>query len=178
MSRIGNKVIVIPSDVKVSLLSNVLKAEGPKGVQEITVPSYLKVEINNNELVIKKLDDERLTNKMHGSFRALSYNLIMGVHELFSKTLEIQGVGYRASLDGNKLVMQMGFSHNVVMELPKGITCTVDKNTTIVISGADKQVVGEFAANVRKIRKPEPYKGKGIRYLGEHVRRKAGKTAK
>lgn len=178
MSRIGNKVIVIPNGVNVSINDNILSAKGPKGEAKIEIQKPLKVEIKGSEVFITRPNDEQFSRKIHGCMRALINNLIQGVHTPFKKVLEIQGVGYRANTEGKKLILQMGFSHNVVFDFPEGIDVSVEKNTIITISGIDKQKVGEFAAVVRKVRKPEPYKGKGIRYEGEHIRRKAGKTAK
>lgn len=178
MSRIGNKPIIIPEGVTVEIKGNVINVKHKNLERSLEFPEVLTIEQKGNELLIKRPNDERQNRSLHGTFRAQIANLINGLHTPFQKVLEIIGVGYRANVEGNNLVLQLGFSHNVNMEIPKGLTVTVDKNTTVTISGVDKFTVGEFAANIRKLRKPEPYKGKGIRYQGEHVRRKAGKTAK
>lgn len=179
MSRIGNKVIKIPAGVSVELQEgNKVVVKGPKGELESQLNTLINIEINEGEIKLSRPNNERFTRQIHGTSRALLSNMVHGVNEEFSKKLIITGVGYRAQVQGNKLVLTMGFSHPVELEIPKGLTVTVDKNTEVLIKGISKELVGEFAANVRIIRKPEPYKGKGIRYEDEHVRRKAGKTAK
>src|SRR5690554_4970074 len=179
MSRIGNKVIVIPEGVTVELLEgNVVKVKGPNGELESQFNELIDIKMENGEISLSRPNNERFTRQIHGTIRSLFDNMVQGVKEGFSKKLIIIGVGYRAAVQGNKLVLTMGYSHPVELEIPEGITVTVEKNTEITIKGADRYLVGEFAASVRKVRKPEPYKGKGIRYEDEHVRRKAGKTAK
>ncbi len=179
MSRIGNKVIKIPAGVEVMLQeNNEVVVKGPKGELKSQFNPIIDIKIENGEIKLSRPNNERFTRQIHGTTRALLANMVHGVHEEFKKKLIILGVGYRAQVNGNTLALTMGFSHPVDLEIPEGLTVTVEKNTEVTISGISKELVGEFAANVRKIRKPEPYKGKGIRYENEHVRRKAGKTAK
>lgn len=178
MSRIGNKPIVIPSGVNVSLEKNYCIATNQKYTVKTLIPEGITVEIKNNEVLLKRANDERTIRSLHGTTRANLFNAITGLSTPFVKELDIIGVGYRAQVEGTKLVLQLGFSHNVEMQIPQELTITVDKSTHIKVAGHDKAQVGEFAANIRAFRKPEPYKGKGIRYIDEHVRRKAGKTAK
>ena len=179
MSRIGNKVILIPEGVTVELLEgNNVKVKGPKGELESQLNQLIEINIENGEIKLSRPNNERFSRQIHGTTRSLLDNMVQGVTNGFSKKLIINGVGYRANVQGKQLVLTMGFSHPVEMEIPEGLTVTVEKNTEITIVGANRHLVGEFAANVRKVRKPEPYKGKGIRYEDEHVRRKAGKTAK
>ena len=177
MSRIGNRVIIIPEGVTVETEGNIVKVNGPKGSMEMTVKSPITVEINGNEITLKKNSNTKEANMLHGTMNANLNNLIKGVKEGFKKELEIIGVGYRFNVSGNKLTINAGYSHPVVMEVPNGLKVEAASNTEITISGCDKVMVGEFAANVRKVRMPEPYKGKGIRYKDEHVRRKEGKKA-
>ncbi|MGI6787432.1 MAG: 50S ribosomal protein L6 [Acholeplasmataceae bacterium] len=179
MSRIGNKVIKIPQGVEVLLHeNNEVVVKGPKGELKSQFNPLINIKIEGHEIKLSRPNNERFTRQIHGTTRALLANMVHGVHEEFKKKLVIIGVGYRAQVQGKTLVLTMGFSHPVEMPIPEGLNVVVDKNTEITISGIDRELVGEFAANVRKVRKPEPYKGKGIRYENEHVRRKAGKTAK
>lgn len=179
MSRIGNKVIEIPASVTVEINdSNFVKVKGPKGELEANFNSRINIEVEGNQITLKRQSDSKEDKSIHGTTRSLLNNMVHGVSEGFKKHLVIIGVGYRAQLQGNVLTLNVGLSHPVNFDLPKGITCELPKNTEIIINGYDKQLVGEFAANIRKIRKPEPYKGKGIRYIDEKVRRKDGKTAK
>lgn len=179
MSRIGNKVIVVPAGVTVDIKEgNFLTVKGPKGQLEKQLNSDLSITLDGNLLTVKRPNNEMFMRKIHGTTRALLFNMVHGVSEGFSKKLEIKGVGYRAQLQGKTLVLQLGFSHNIEMQIPEGISLDVPKNTEITVNGIDKAVVGQFAAEIRKHRKPEPYKGKGIRYVDEYVARKAGKTAK
>ena len=179
MSPIGNKVIVVPAGVTVDIREdNFVTVKGPKGQLEQAFNQVLDIQLDGNLITIKRPNNEMFTRKIHGTTRALLFNMITGVSEGYSKKLEIKGVGYRAQLQGKLLVLQLGFSHNVEMEIPEGITLDVPKNTEITVNGIDKAAVGQFAAEIRKHRKPEPYKGKGIRYVDEYVARKAGKTAK
>lgn len=179
MSRIGNKVIKIPAGVEVMLQeNNEVVVKGPKGELKSQFNPIIDIKIENGEIKLSRPNNERFTRQIHGTTRALLANMVHGVHEEFKKKLIILGVGYRAQVNGNTLALTMGFSHPVDLEILEGLTVTVEKNTEVTISGISKELVGEFAANVRKVRKPEPYKGKGIRYENEHVRRKAGKTAK
>ena len=179
MSRIGNKVIQVPANVTVTIgANNHVVVKGPKGELEFQFNEKLTINQEGNEITVSRPDNDIFTRKIHGTTRALLANMVHGVSEGFKKQLEIRGVGYRAQLQGNKVVLNMGYSHPVEFEIPKNVTVTLPKNTEITIEGIDKQVVGEFAANIRAVRKPEPYLGKGIRYVGEYVARKAGKTAK
>lgn len=179
MSRIGNKVIVVPAGVTVDIREdNFVTVKGPKGQLEQAFNQVLDIQLDGNTITIKRPNNEMFTRKIHGTTRALLFNMITGVSEGYSKKLEIKGVGYRAQLQGRLLVLQLGFSHNVEMEIPEGLTLDVPKNIEITVNGIDKAAVGQFAAEIRKHRKPEPYKGKGIRYVDEYVARKAGKTAK
>jgi large subunit ribosomal protein L6 len=179
MSRIGNKVIEIPAGVTVEINEhNLVKVKGPKGELEYTVDNRIKVEKEGTTISLKRSSDEREERAIHGTSRALLNNMVHGVSTGFKKHLVINGVGYRMQVQGNKLIVSAGYSNPVEVEIPKGITCDVPKNTELVINGYDKQLVGEFAAQVRNIRRPEPYKGKGIKYIDEKIRRKEGKTAK
>ena len=177
MSRIGKRTLTIPANVTVDVNDNKVTVKGPKGELNLDVIKTLKVNVNGTELTVEKLKEDKFTNQMHGTTNANINNMIVGVSEGFKKELEIIGVGYRFSVSGNILTIQAGYSHPVKMEIPNGITVKAPSATELEVSGADKQVVGEFAANIRKVREPEPYKGKGIRYKGEHVRHKEGKKA-
>lgn len=177
MSRIGKRVLTIPEKVNVKFENNVLTVSGPLGELTLDVIKTIDVKINGNELTVEKLKNDKFTNQMHGTTNANINNMLVGVSEGFKKELEILGVGYRFAVSGNTLTVQAGYSHPVKLTVPAGIKVNAPSATELEISGADKIVVGEFAANVRKIREPEPYKGKGIRYKDEHVRRKEGKKA-
>ena len=177
MSRIGNRVIIIPEGVTVETNDNIIKVSGPKGSMEMTVKSPISVEVNGNEITLKKNAETKEANILHGTMNANLNNIIKGCKEGFKKELEIIGVGYKFAVQGNSLVINAGYSHPVKLEIPTGIKVEAVSNTEINITGCDKVLVGEFAANVRKVRSPEPYKGKGIRYKDEHVRRKEGKKA-
>ena len=178
MSRIGNKHIVLPAGVTFEQNGNTVTVKGPKGQLEYTYNADLTVEVNGNEVVVTRPTDGKFHRTIHGTTRALLNNMVVGVSNGFEKILEINGTGYRAQLQGKVLVVNAGYSHPVNLEIPEGLTVTVPNPTEIHVAGCDKQLVGQFAANVRIIRKPEPYKGKGIRYQGEYVRRKEGKKAK
>lgn len=178
MSRIGNKLINLPAGVTVSQNGNIVTVKGPKGELSNTIDSNITVVINEKSVEVKRPDDTKAMKTVHGTTRANINNMVVGVSEGFKKTLEIVGVGYRASLKGNTLVIAAGYSHDVELEIPAGITVELPKNTIVVVSGSNKQVVGQFAAEVRGVREPEPYLGKGIHYSDEHIRRKEGKTAK
>ena len=177
MSRIGKRVLTIPTNVNVDVNENMVTVKGPKGELKLDVIKTLKVNINGQELTVEKLKEDKFTNQMHGTTNANINNMIIGVSEGYKKELEIIGVGYRFAVSGNTLTIQAGYSHPVKLEIPTGIEVKANSATEIEVSGADKIVVGEFAANIRKVRQPEPYKGKGIRYKGEHVRHKEGKKA-
>ena len=175
MSRIGNRVIQIPANVTVTVDGNLVKVNGPKGELSTEVERHITVSVNGNELTVSRENDNY--KQFHGTANANIQNMIIGVTEGYTKGLETLGVGYRFALKGTELDVQAGFSHHVMVKIPEGITVEVPSNTELVIKGIDKCKVGEFAANVRKIRQPEPYKGKGIRYKDEVVRRKEGKKA-
>ena len=178
MSRIGRAPISIPSGVKVKIELQNVHVEGAKGKLSIAVPETLTVKQDQQVLKVEIKNPEDTSLKaMHGLYRALINNMVQGVVAGFSKELEIVGVGYRAALQGKQLSLSVGFSHPVIVDIPQGITVEVPKPTQVVIKGFDKQLVGQFAANLRRIAPPEPYKGKGIKYAGELIRRKAGKAA-
>ena len=179
MSRIGKLPVSVPAGVEVSINGNEVNVKGPKGELTQTFHKELTIEkAEDGSIVVTRPNDERESRAMHGLTRTLIHNMIIGVSEGYSKTLELVGVGYRAAVKGNTLELNLGFSHPVIIEKPEGITFECPDQAKIVVSGIDKQQVGQVAADIRKWRKPEPYKGKGIRYQGEHVRRKEGKTAK
>ena len=179
MSRIGKLPVSVPAGVEVSINGNEVTVKGPKGELTRSFYSALTIEqAEDNSIVVTRPDDERESRAQHGLTRTLINNMVIGVSEGYSKTLELVGVGYRAAVKGDKLEMNLGFSHPVIVEKPEGITVECPDQAKIVVSGIDKQQVGQVAADIRKWRKPEPYKGKGIRYQGEHIRRKEGKTAK
>ena len=179
MSRIGNKAITIPQGVTVTVTEgNSVTVKGPKGELTSQFNNELEISVSATEVLVKRPNDTKLMKTMHGTTRALLHNMVVGVSEGFKKQLEINGVGYRAQLQGNKLIVSAGYSHTVDMEIPADLKVELPKNTVIIISGIDKQKVGQFAAEIREIRKPEPYKGKGIKYSNEVIRRKEGKTAK
>lgn len=177
MSRIGKRVLTIPTNVNVDVTDNTVTVKGPKAELKLDVIKTLKVNVNGTELTVEKLKNDKFTNQMHGTTNANINNMIIGVSEGYKKGLEIIGVGYRFAVSGNTLTIQAGYSHPVKLEIPQGITVNAISATEIEVCGADKIVVGEFAANIRKVRQPEPYKGKGIRYKGERVRHKEGKKA-
>jgi large subunit ribosomal protein L6 len=177
MSRIGNKPIELPAGVNVSISPGRVMVNGPLGELSQTVPQRIAVEQADGELLVKRPTDRGDDRALHGLARTLVANMVEGVTKGFEKKLEIQGVGYRAALRGTSLELNVGFSHTVVMNPPDGITFDVPTATEIIVKGIDKQQVGQVAAEVRKVRPPEPYKGKGIRYEGEYVRRKVGKRA-
>lgn len=179
MSRIGKQPIEIPNGVSVVIDGNSIRVDGPKGSLTQEFPKTIELVEEDNQLLINIPENyTKQQNIDHGLFRSLIANMVQGVTEGFSKTLQIEGTGYRAQKQGNKLVLNLGFSHQVNMEDPEGIETEVPSDRTIIVKGIDKQLVGLHAANIRKWRKPEPYKGKGIRYEGEYVRRKVGKTGK
>jgi large subunit ribosomal protein L6 len=175
VSRIGKQPIPIPSGVKVQVADGKVKVEGPKGKLELSYHRNMKVEAGK-EIKVTRPDDERINRSLHGLTRSLINNMIHGVTQGFEKKLKIEGIGYQARLDKKTLVLTVGYSHAVEMPPPEGVTVELPDPTTILIKGADKQKVGQYAAEVRKVRKPEPYKGKGIRYDNEQVRRKEGKS--
>ena len=178
MSRIGKNPIPVPSGVDVTIAGAHITVKGPKGTLERDIPGAITVRQDGEELLVERPNDERQNRALHGLVRSLVHNMVVGVHEEFTKELEIIGTGYRAALQGSTLDLSLGFSHPVKVDAPDGITFEVPVPTRIVVRGIDKEQVGQVAADIRALRKPEPYKGKGVRYLGEHVARKAGKTAK
>ena len=179
MSRIGKAPIPVPSGVDVTVAGGRVSVKGPKGSLERPIPGEITIRQEDGQLVVERPDDERQNRALHGLVRSLVNNMVVGVTAGFTKELEIVGVGYRATAQGpTKLELALGFSHPVHVEAPDGVTFEVPAPTRIVVSGIDKEAVGQVAANIRKIRKPEPYKGKGVRYAGERVLRKAGKAAK
>ena len=178
MSRIGRMPIDIPGGVDVKIDGQAVTVKGPKGELSLTVASPIEVAIEDNQVVVTRPDDERNSRSLHGLTRTLIANQIIGVTQGYSKGLEVVGTGYRVQAKGSSVEFALGFSHPVTVDPPAGITFTVEGNNKLTVSGIDKQAVGEVAANIRKIRKPEPYKGKGVRYTGEKIREKAGKSGK
>jgi large subunit ribosomal protein L6 len=179
MSRIGKSPIPVPNGVDVSITDGTVTVKGPKGELSQVIPERITVREEDGQLLVERVDDERESRSLHGLVRTLVSNMITGVTEGYVKNLEIQGVGYRATPKGDRaLELALGFSHLVKIDAPEGITFNVPLPTQIEVHGIDKQLVGQVAANIRSWRKPEPYKGKGVRYAGEHVRRKAGKAGK
>lgn len=178
MSRIGNKAITIPEGVEISIAEgNEVTVKGPKGTLTKQFSPLMDIAVENGILTVKRPNEEKHTKQLHGTTRALINAMVEGVHKGFTKQLKIVGIGYRAALAGNKLTLNVGFSHPVEFTVPGDVTVEVPDATTINVSGIDKQIVGQFAAVVRATKKPEPYGGKGIRYADENVRRKEGKTA-
>jgi large subunit ribosomal protein L6 len=179
MSRIGKQPITVPSGVDVTIAGSHVTVKGPKGQLEHEIVGGVTVEREGDALVVTRADDTRANRSLHGLQRSLISNMVVGVSDGFAKELEIVGVGYRAQAQGpNAIELALGFSHPVRVSAPEGVTFEVPQPTRVVVRGFDKQLVGQVAADIRKIRKPEPYKGKGIRYAGEHIVRKAGKSAK
>ena len=178
MSRIGNKVITIPAGVEVNLDDNFATVKGPKGELKQQFDKDMTFNVEGNEITVVRPSDSKRHRTVHGTTRAILANMIEGVSAGFKKELELIGVGYRAQMQGKKLVLSVGYSHPVEFEEIEGITLGVEGNTKVSIEGINKEVVGQYAAKVRAVRPPEPYKGKGIRYVGEYVRRKEGKTSK
>jgi large subunit ribosomal protein L6 len=179
MSRIGSSPITVPSGVDVSIKGTRVTVKGPKGTLERDLPSPITARLDDGTLQCERPDDDRRSKSMHGLARSLVNNMVVGVTEGYTKELEIIGVGYRAQAKGkNKLELALGFSHSIEVEAPDGVEFDVPQPTQVMVNGIDKQLVGQVAANIRALRKPEPYKGKGVRYAGEHVIRKAGKAAK
>ena len=176
MSRIGNKLISLPEKVSVTVSDAHVSVEGPKGKLEWDLPEEITLEQKDGELAFSRVNDDRRVRALHGLARSLVANMVEGVSTGFVKELEIQGVGFRAAVKGKKLDLSLGFSHPVEHPIPDELTVTVNENTQIKVEGIDKQQVGQFAAHVRAYYPPEPYKGKGVRYAGEYVRRKAGKS--
>ncbi len=177
MSRIGKMPVVLPKGVEVKQANGTLSVKGPKGTLELTAHRKMSVIIDDGEVRVERPSDDKEDRALHGLTRSLIANMVLGVTEGFAKTLEIVGVGYRAEVKGKNVTLTLGFSHTIDYKPADGVNLECPNQTTIVVSGIDKQKVGQVAADIRAFRPPEPYKGKGIRYQGEHVRRKAGKTA-
>jgi len=176
MSRIGRSPITIPKDVKVQVKERSLEIQGPKGKLTTPVPPGIAFSLSGSELVCTRSNDERQQRSFHGLARALAQNAVTGVSKGFTRELDIVGVGYKAQLDGNKVVFSLGYSHPIEFPIPEGIKIAIDKQTRLVVSGADRQQVGQVAADIKRLRKPDPYKQKGIRYVGEVLKKKAGKA--
>ena len=177
MSRIGKQIIPVPDKVKLDVAADsTLNVEGPKGKLSFTLPEGIKLDQGDDGVTITRLSEERTVRALHGTVRALVNNMVIGVSEGFTKKLEIQGVGFRAAVKGKDLDLSLGFSHPVLKPIPDELKVTVTDNTNISVEGIDKQLVGQFASDVRAYYPPEPYKGKGVRYVDEYVRRKAGKS--
>ena len=177
MSRIGNRELVIPSGVVVEVSGNLVKVNGPKGNLSLEVDNIITVKVDSSTVLVTRSNDIKTTKQLHGTINALIANMIEGVSKGYSKALEINGVGYRFQVSGRELVVNAGFSHQVKLPIPAGIEVELKSNTEIIVKGIDKCLVGEFAANIRDVRRPEPYKGKGIKYADEVIRRKEGKKA-
>lgn len=178
MSRVGNNPIQIPAGVEVLVTGTQINVKGSKGVLSMQIYPQVKVEILENQVKVARIKEDKLSKSLHGLTRALINNMVLGVSEGWSKNLEMVGVGFRAQGGGDTLTLNVGFSHPVVIKAPEGVNFAVSDNTKITVSGIDRIVVGQIAANIRAVKPPEVYKGKGIRYVGEYVRRKAGKAAK
>lgn len=178
MSRIGKRLITVPDKVTVTINGQHVAVKGPKGSLERVLPSLVNVEQEGSTLRVLRVNETRTSRQLHGLSRTLVSNMVEGVSQGFQKRLQIQGVGYRAQAQGSKLTLNVGYSNPVEMTMPEGIQVAVERNTEVTVSGIDKEVVGNVAAQIRAVRPPEPYKGKGIRYSGENIRRKAGKAGK
>ena len=178
MSRIGNKTITIPAGVEITINDgNEVTVKGPKGTLTRQFNPAMDIKCEDGTVKVSRPNEAKHTKQLHGTTRALLHNMVVGVHEGFAKELEIVGIGYKAEMKGNQLVLTVGYSHPITFDIEEGLTVTVPKPNQIKVEGIDKQRVGELAANIRAVRKPEPYKGKGIKYKDEHIRRKEGKTA-
>ncbi|MDD3998728.1 MAG: 50S ribosomal protein L6 [Candidatus Shapirobacteria bacterium] len=178
MSRIGKQIITIPENVTVKSEASQVTVTGPQGTLSLSIPSKINVAIENNQIKVTRAAEDKQTRSNHGTFRAHLNNMVSGVVTPWTKELEIRGTGYKASVSDNKLTVLAGYIHPVIILAPEGITITVSEENKIIVSGTDREKVGQVASNIRKIRPPEPYKGKGIRYLNEFIKLKAGKTAK
>jgi large subunit ribosomal protein L6 len=178
MSRIGKQIITIPENVTVKSEASQVTVTGPQGTLSLSIPSKISVAIENNQIKVTRAAEDKQTRSNHGTFRAHLNNMVSGVVTPWTKELEIRGTGYKASVSDNKLTVLAGYIHPVIILAPEGITITVSEENKIIVSGTDREKVGQVASNIRKIRPPEPYKGKGIRYLNEFIKLKAGKTAK
>ncbi len=176
MSRIGRKPVIIPKEVKADVKENVVSVEGPKGKLNLTLTGKIAVEIKDSQFLVKRSGDTKIDRSLQGLYRALLSNMVKGVTEGYTKELEIIGVGFKAAVQANTLTMHLGFSHPVIFSIPEGIKIEAPKLTQVIIRGIDKEKVGEIAAEIRAKRPPEPYKGKGVRYKGEYVKKKVGKA--
>ncbi|MBQ7752749.1 MAG: 50S ribosomal protein L6 [Treponema sp.] len=176
MSKVGKLPVALPAGVTVTVADNVMTVKGPKGELKQPFSSNIKIDVQSNEVVLSTLNDTKQAGADHGLYRSLLANMVKGVSEGFSKTLVITGVGYRAEVKGKELVMNLGYSSDYIVIIPNGVTVTTTPDGKVTVAGIDKQLVGEFCSQIRKLRKPEPYKGKGIRYDNEVIRRKVGKT--
>ena len=177
MSRLGKKPLPIPEKVKAEFKNNILEVSGPLGKISQSIPGKLSVKTENNQVLVVAQDESKEVNMLHGLIRGLVKNALDGVTHGFKKDLEIQGLGYKANVEGKNVIFQIGFSHQIHFPIPEGIKIVIEKQTLISVSGVDKALVGEIAAKIRALRPPEPYKGTGIRYVGEHIIKKVGKTA-
>ena len=177
MSRVGNQILSIPNGVEVKIENGVVNVKGSKGSLSFNINQNLNVIVEDNNVRVERTNEEKFTKSIHGTTTAIIKNMLVGVSEGFKKELELNGVGYRVSVSGKTVTLNVGYSHPVDYILPEGISAEAPSNTSLIISGIDKQIVGEVAANIRKVRKPEPYKGKGIKYKDEVIRRKEGKRA-
>jgi large subunit ribosomal protein L6 len=177
MSRIGKQPVVVPQGVKVQIEGATIRADGPKGMLAQTVPPGLSATVAGGRILIEREGDDRRARSLHGLTRALVANMVQGVKDGFERRLEIVGIGYRAQMQGKVIQLALGYSHPVMFALPEGVTAEIDKQTAITLRGPDKAVLGQTAAKLRALRKPDPYKGKGVRYVDEYVRRKVGKKA-
>lgn len=179
MSRVGKKPIAIPQGIDVEVKQDVIRVKGPKGELNYTFPEGVKIAVSDGKIIIERDNDSKTNRALHGLARSLVSNMVNGVSQGYTKVLEIIGIGYRAQMKGGKLSFTLGYSHPIEFELPEGIKAAVDeKQTTITLNGRDKQLVGQVAANIRELRAPDPYKGKGVRFAGERIKLKAGKTGK
>ncbi len=176
MSRVGKKPIPIPDKIKIVYKDRYISVEGQKGSLQKTVHPAVDLEIGKDEIRVKAVKDDRKSRALQGLTRSLVANMVIGVHEGFERVLEVSGIGYRATVEGNHIQFNLGYSHPIRLDLPQGITASVAKNNVIKLAGIDKEKLGQTAAAIRRLRPPEPYKGKGIKYAGEYIRRKAGKT--
>jgi large subunit ribosomal protein L6 len=178
MARLGKLPVTVPSKVQVDIKDNHVIIKGPKGELSLDISDKVLVEPGEGQFTVKPVSSDKEADKMHGTYRKLLSNMVEGVSNGFQKKLELQGVGFRSQVQGKSLILNVGFSHQVTIDSPPGITLAVENNTNVIVSGIDKQLVGQTAANIKSVRPPEPYKGKGIRYEGEYVRRKVGKAGK
>nr|WCH56374.1 ribosomal protein L6 [Hypnea sp.] len=178
MSRIGKKIITLPDDIEAKIIKSTITIEGPKGKLSHNLPEIITIQQNNNELKLYPRNNAKESQALYGLSRTLVNNMVIGASKGFEKKLEIQGVGYRCQMDGKNLILNIGYSHTVIIKPPENIKIKVEESTNIIIQGINKETVGQIAAKIRSIRPPEPYKGKGIRYKGEMIRRKVGKAGK